>query len=124
MKTYNQYNESKKEINLIYTIRFNGYSDEIISNANLLDENNIEYDIYNLTENNNNIFIIYAYIKSGTNMLFVEKHKFKYAMQMTQIYIDSSLSEIRRSIKITNYPWKNITKEEVPYISNLNKFNL
>lgn len=120
--------EKKKYNYYIYSKRFNDYSDGIKKNIDMLDDNNIEYDVYIMTQNNHDFFIIYAYSKNLYNKNF-DVNTFHYCPTLTAVYGSYSLDEIKNKIKNGNFEpdgisWTSISKETLIWKFVTNKFNL
>jgi len=124
----------KIKIYSIYYKRFNYYSDDIMKNINMLDNNNIKYDIYyqiNSNNNNHSIMLYIYYNKSDCQILI--DNNYNYLPTLTSLYCSIKLYEIRN--KISELPstlnWNHINKDELLEIllimklkSQTDKFNL
>ena len=112
----------------IYYKRINDYSDDIMKISDILDENNIEYDFYIMSQKNHDYFIIYAYSKFLYSDI-LHNHNFHYSPSLTGAYGKNSLDKIRNDIKTGNFDpegssWNYISKEDLYFKFVTYKFNL
>ena len=124
----------KIKIYSIYYKRFNDYSDDIMKNINMLDDNNIKYDIYHQinSNNNNHSIMLYIYYNKSDCQILIDNN-YNYSPTLTSLYCSTQLYEIRN--KISELPstlnWNHINKDELletllimKLKSQTDKFNL
>jgi len=119
MKTFIQFNEMS---NVGCTVFFKVYFklENIYNHLDILDKNRIDYDI-----SYHNKFIkidAYAYTVSEYNFLISIEFKINKKSQEL-INPNMSLDNIRSIVK-SDKVWTPTSKEELPYLSDTNKFNL
>jgi len=122
MKTYNQFNESKEIDRNGYTIFFKIYYsfDTLYDNINLLDYHKISYDILYYKK----------FVKIEAYAANVDEYKIMFSIdyKIDRNILDNDNNIAKDIDKIRNIVqdgvWKLTTIEELPYLKDINKFNL